>query len=70
MYKEIQKGSADRYKTDFERFFVNTGFAKKKIKQIDSDELEDFIRRQIAEQNLTMKSYSGLRIIIRGMRCV
>ena len=67
MYKEIQKGSADRYKTDFERFFVNTGFAKKKIKQIDSDELEDFIRRQIAEQNLTMKSYSGLRIIIRGM---
>lgn len=66
-YKEIQKGSADRYTTDFERFFIKTKFAEKKIKEISSDELEEFIRKQIAEQNLTMKAYSGLRVIIRGI---
>lgn len=66
-YKEIQKGSADRYETDFDRFFVKTGFSKKRIKQISEDELEDFIRLQIAENELTMKAYSGLRTIIRGV---
>lgn len=29
-YKEIQKGSADRYTTDFERFFIKTKFAEKR----------------------------------------
>lgn len=66
-YKEITKGSADRYETDFERFFVASGFAEKHIKQIDEDCIEDFIRTQIAKHDLTMKSYSGLRILIRGM---
>lgn len=66
-YKEIQKGSADRYETDFERFFINTGFADKRIKRVEEDELEEFIRMQIAEKNLTMKAYSGLRILIRGI---
>lgn len=67
VYKEIQKGSADRYETDFIRFFVETGFSRRKIKSITADELEEFIRLQIAEQELTMKAFSGLRIIVRGM---
>lgn len=66
-YKEIQKGSADRYSTDFERFFVKTDFSKRKIKSIREDELEEFIRKQIAENELTAKSFSGLRIITKGI---
>lgn len=65
-YKEIQKGSADRYETDFERFLVKTNFSKRRMKQIAADELEDFIRLQVAQNELTMKAYSGLRTIIRG----
>lgn len=66
-YKEIQKGSADRYETDFERFLVKTNFSKRRMKQIAADELEDFIRLQVAQNELTMKAYSGLRTIIRGI---
>lgn len=66
-YKEIQKGSADRYETDFIRFFVKTDFAKRHIKQISGDDLEVFIKTQISKNNLTYKSFSGLRIIINGI---
>lgn len=66
-YKEIQKGSADRYETDFKRFFVKTKFGERRIKTIKEDELERFIRLQIAQQSLTMKSYSEFRIIVRGI---
>lgn len=66
-FNEISKGSADRYSTDFERFFVKTGFASRRIKYITSENLEDFIREQICEKHLTQKTYSGLRIIVRGV---
>lgn len=66
-YKEIQKGSADRYETDFERFFVQSGFAEKHIKNISEDDIEEFVRIQIAHNDLTMKSYSGFRILVRGI---
>lgn len=66
-YKEIQKCSADRYETDFERFFVRSGFADKHIKQIEEDDIEEFIRTQIAEHELTAKTFSGLRIIVKGI---
>lgn len=66
-YKEVTKGSIDRYQTDFNRFFVRSGFSERRIKQITTDELEDFIRIQIAENDLTAKAYSGLRIITKGI---
>lgn len=66
-YKEIQKSSADKYETDFERFFVKSEFAKRHIRQIDGDDIEEFLRSQIAEYNLTAKSFSGLRIIVKGI---
>ena len=66
-YKEIQKGSADRYETDFIRFFVESEFSKHHIKQVTEDDIEDFVRTQIAEHELTAKTYSGLRIIIKGI---
>ena len=66
-YKEIQKGSADRYETDFKRFFVKSKFSERHIKQIDEDDIEEFIRTQIAVHELTVKTFSGLRIIIKGI---
>ena len=66
-YKEIQKGSADRYETDFNRFFISSGFSEKHIKQIKSDDIEDFVRKQIAQHELTAKTFSGLRIIVKGI---
>lgn len=85
-YKEIQKGSADRYETDFVRFFDEAGakfvgksgtrdtkFGGKsvtsttKIRTVTQADLEDFIRTQIADNNLTAKGYSGLRIVVRGI---
>ena len=66
-YKEIQKGSADRYTTDFERFFVRSGFAERHIKQITEDDIEEFVRRQIVQHELSTKTFSGLRIIVKGI---
>lgn len=70
-YKEIEKQSYDRYNTDFERFFIKNTifprFADKKIKLIDDDVLEKFIKKTIAEMNLTEKAYSGMRILINGI---
>lgn len=70
-YGEIQKQSYDRYKTDFDRFFVNNEFFKhfsdRKIKYLSEDDLEEFIKVSIAKMNLTQKAYSGLRTIVNGI---
>lgn len=66
-FNEITKGSADRYTTDFQRFFEKTGFANRRIRYVDTEDLEKFIRSQICDNNLSQKSYSGLRIIVRGI---
>lgn len=64
---EIQKGSADRYETDFTRFFCNSGFADRKIKFVTEADLENFIRNQIAIHALSQKTFAGLRILINGI---
>lgn len=66
-YKEIQEASVVRYTNDFKRFFTESGFDKKHIKKIQEDDIEDFIRTEIAKRNLTAKSYSGLRILVKGI---
>ena len=40
------------------------------MKQIAADELEDFIRLQVAQNELTMKAYSGLRTISEVLGCL
>ncbi|MCU6748429.1 site-specific integrase [Faecalicatena acetigenes] len=70
-YKEIEKQSYDRYYTDFTRFFVNNkafpNFSDKKIRFIDDEILEKFIKKTIVEMNLTEKAYGGMRILINGI---
>lgn len=70
-YGEIQKQSYDRYKTDYDRFFVNNNkfkdFSNRKIKYVEEEELEEFIKVTIVNMNLTQKAYSGLRTLVNGI---
>lgn len=67
-YGEIQKQSYDRYCTDFQRFFPeNHTLCKKKFKSISYSDLEDFIKTTIHDKRLTRKTYSSLRLLIRGI---
>ncbi|MBQ9198686.1 MAG: site-specific integrase [Lachnospiraceae bacterium] len=70
-YHEITKQSNDRYRNDFKRFFINNPFAKEimktPIKYIDDDILERFIKKTIAELQLTRKAYSGMKTLILGI---
>ena len=65
-YCEIEKNTFDRYETDFKRFFKN-GFEKTNIKYVSAQNLEDFIKTTICENQLTAKAYAGLRTIIIGI---
>lgn len=67
-YGEIQKQSYDRYCTDFKRFFPkNHSICKKQFKNISKVDLEDFIKSTIHDKHLTRKTYSSLRLLIRGI---
>lgn len=66
-YGEITNGSADRYRNDFKRFFISTGFAETKIEHLTEKKYKEFLKKQIAEKKLTSKTFSGLRIIARGI---
>lgn len=66
-YGDIKKQTYDRYKTDFIRFFSKSDIVKKDIRCIEENDIEDFIRECICKQNLTQKSYSGLRLLITGI---
>lgn len=64
-YGEIEKQTANRYETDFYRFFSNINHCK--IRFFSESDLEDFIKTSIHEKNLTAKGWSNLRLLINGM---
>jgi integrase len=66
-YGEIQKQTYDRYVIDFERFIGVNEISNRKIKNIEENELEDFIMDTIVKNKLTSKSWGNLRIIIRAL---
>lgn len=70
-YNEIKKQTYDRYRDDFRRFFVDNkfvpGFNQRKIRYIDEDDLEEFIKLTVAKMELTHKAFSGMRILIIGI---
>ncbi len=66
-YREIQKQTYDRYRTDFIRFFKNSPLYEKDIRKITEEDLEDFIRKNINDKHLSNKAYSGLRLLIIGI---
>ena len=62
---EIKKGTFDRYENEFKAHFND--IAGKRIKKIDADELEMFIRSAIVQNEMSMKAYSGFRTILLGI---
>lgn len=66
-YGEIEKQTADRYKTDFIKYIKNSHIALIKFRYITEDDLEDFIRTTIKEKQLTSKAWGNLRILINGI---
>lgn len=66
-FKEIVKSTKDRYECDFERYFKTDNFENRKIQSITEDDLEMFIRKNIADNNLTAKGYSNLRTLVIGI---
>lgn len=59
--------SADRYESDFIRFFVTTGFSKNRIRNITEEKLEAFIRKVIYDDQLTRKKYKTIPTILKGI---
>ena len=66
-FNEISKGTYDRYVNDYIRFFKDSEIKSVKIKRINEDDLDEFIRESITEKDLSQKAYSNLRTIVRGM---
>ena len=66
-FREIQKGTFDRAVTDFQRFFVESGFASRSIDTIDGDDLSAFIKSAIRDHNLSQKAWANLKGIIFGL---
>lgn len=66
-YGEIQRQTVERYEVDFNRFFVCTGFHRKKIAYIEEYDLEDFIKTSIHSKKLTAKAWSNLRTLLNGI---
>ena len=66
-YKEISKGTYDKYVNDYKRFFGDSQLSKRKIKTITEEELDLYIRATIVDKELTHKAFSSLRTIIRGI---
>ena len=64
-YGEIEKQTADRYETDFIRFFAE--IRHRKVRYISEADLEDFIKSSIYSKQLSAKAWGNLRTLINGM---
>lgn len=66
-FGEIEKSTADRYRTDFDRFFKDSILYATKIRYISEDMLEEFIKSNIYDKHLTSKAWGNLRVLINGI---
>ena len=66
-YGEISEQTAQRYQREYNRFFKGNPFEKMKVRYITEDMLEDFIKSNIHQLNLTSKAWGNLRTLLKGM---
>lgn len=64
---EIRPQSKDRYIQDFKRFFNYRNFKDTHIRYVTLSSLETFTRGVIREFNPTPKTFSGFKILLRGI---
>lgn len=65
--KEIGLGTRDRYNNDFNRFIRGTAFQSLKIRAATTDDIDILIRHTIANNDITSKTFSNLRTVLRGI---
>lgn len=66
-FREITEQTASRYRQDFQRYFVKYNWHKKKVLNVDMDELTHYVKSTIVNEALTKKSFGNYRILIRGI---
>ena len=66
-HHEIEPSTRDRFKTDFTRFFVSTGYSTRCVDEITERDLTVWIKEAIADNNLSKKAWSNLRCLISGL---
>lgn len=70
-YKEVRHQTYDKYKSEYQRYFIDNPNAnelrRKHIEDITEDDIETFIRATIADQELTRKSFTSIRLFLNGI---
>lgn len=65
-YGEIKEVTYCKYIQVYERFLKDTELANRRIKDINSHDLERFVKSSIHDYNLTSKGWADLRTILYG----
>lgn len=63
--RKISKASHTRMQDTYKRFFKE--FGKKRIKNLEKDEIVEFLERQIPKYNLSARGFAGLKTIMKGV---
>lgn len=67
-YGEISHQSYSKYLNDFRKYFTKDCIiCQKKMRLITEDDLETFIKSTIQKYNMTAKTFSNMRTILRGV---
>lgn len=66
-YEEVELGTIDKAKVDFNRFIAPFSLASMHIGDVNADVLTPFIKASIHENNLTAKAWAGLKGILFGI---
>lgn len=67
MNGEIGRGTVDRYKSDWNRYFLDSPFINLRISKVDEEDLDLFVRGFVVKYKPTAKRYSNVRSIIIGI---
>lgn len=66
-WEEITQTTVNLYRGDFKRYFGDTKFPTMRIDLVTEDYLEALIKNTIVKQQLTAKSYSGMKTLLIGI---
>ena len=66
-FNEISEPSKVKYENDFKRFFLKGGFGSRHLKTLTEEDLTRFVKSAIVSERLTEKTFSGLKILLRGI---
>ena len=65
--KDIEKGTADRYQNDFDKFVADTEFSQMNIETVDSNDVIRFLKSVINNNSITRKAFSNLKTVLNGI---